>query len=327
MPIDKQIQAILDQFEKFNPQAIETLSPQAARNNPTLKNAVEEMHAESLVSRLEGLVKPMPEPVGEITHHMIPTPEEPLLARIYTPTGSRPFPVIVYFHGGGWVIGNLDIYESSCRALCQACQAIVISVAYRLAPENKYPAAVHDAYHATQWVIKHAEDFSGISSQVFVAGESAGGNLAAVTCLKIRDEKGLMPLGQILIYPVTDGHMNTPSMLEFTHTVPLYYKMMAWFWRHYLQHELQKAEKYASPLLADDLSGLPPAIVITAEYDPLRDEGENYAAKLAQAGVSVQSQRYEGMVHEFFGLAGNVTKAKEAVDEVADWVKRVCDNH
>lgn len=323
MPIDSQIQSILDQFAKFTPQPIEKLEPQAARNNPTLKNAVEEMTAESLMNRIESIIKPAPEPVGAITHHLIPTKEDALLARIYTPKGEGPFPVIVYFHGGGWVIANLDVYESSCRALCNACESLVVSVAYRQAPENKYPAAVNDAYQSTQWVMQHASDFNGDISRVIVCGESAGGNLAAVTCLKALEEKGQMPSGQILIYPVTDARMKTSSMLEFTDTVPLYYQMMPWFWNHYLENEEQKTDIYASPIFAEHLHGLPPALVITAEYDPLRDEGENYAEKLSKAGVDVQITRYDGMVHEFFGLAGSVSKAKEALQEVANWVKQI----
>lgn len=326
MPIDSQVQAILDQFIKFNPQPIERLEPQAARNNPSLKNAVEELAAESIMNRIEGVVKPMPEPVGAITHQVIPA-EEPILARIYTPVGTGPFPIIVYFHGGGWVIANLDVYESSCRALCNATESIVVSVAYRQAPEFKYPTAVNDAYEATQWVISHASALGGIPSKVVVFGESAGGNLATVVCLKALEEKGHMPIGQILIYPVTDSRLNTPSMREFTHTVPLYSKMMPWFWNHYLQNEGQKTDVYASPIFAEKLSGLPPTLVITAEYDPLRDEGENYAQKLSEAGISVQSTRYEGMVHEFFGLAGAVSKAKEALTEVADWLKELYKKH
>lgn len=323
MPIDQDLQTILDQLKKFNPQPLEKLSPDAARNNPTLKNAVEEFAAEHLSSRLENIIKPIPEPVGDISHILIPTDKESILARVYTPQGEGPFPVLVYFHGGGWVIANLDVYESSCRSLCNAIECIVVSVAYRLAPEAKYPAATEDAYAATQWVIENASQLNGDSQRVAIAGESAGGNLAAVTCLKTRDKKGKMPIAQLLIYPVTDSRLNTPSMKECVNTVPLYTAMMAWFWNQYVQNEEQKLEPYASPLLASDLSGLPPAIVITAEYDPLRDEGEEYAKRLAEAGVQVSSKRYDGMVHEFFGLSGVVNKAKEALEYAAQELKQI----
>ena len=323
MPVDSQIQSILDQFKKFSPQPIENLSPDAARNNPTLKNAVEEMAAESMANRLKNIIKPMPEPVGSIKHLMIPTREEPVLARIFTPSGEGPFPVIVYFHGGGWVIASLDIYEASCRALCNTTDSIVVSVAYRLAPENKYPAAVNDAYQATQWVLNNASVFNGKSSQVTVCGESAGGNLAAVTCLKASNENGIMPVAQILIYPVTDARMQTSSMRDFTDTLPLYNKMMPWFWNHYLENENQKNEMYVSPLLAESLKDLPPAFIVTAEYDPLRDEGEAYAERLAKDGVNVKAKRYEGMVHEFFGLAGAVDTAKIALDDLVQWLENI----
>ena len=322
MTIDPQIQAILTQFGKFNPQPLQELSVDAARNNPSLKNAVEEMASERVFNRVEQLVKPMPEPVGSITHIRIPTKEE-LLARVFTPKGTGPFPVIVYFHGGGWVIANLDVYEPSCRALCNATKSVVVSVAYRLAPEHKYPAAVNDAYAATQWVLAHAAELDGNPDQVVVCGESAGGNLAAVACLKVLSEKGKMPRGQILIYPVTDASMQSVSMREFTDTVPLNNKMMPWFWNHYLENEKQKEDMYASLLLAEPLKGLPPAFVITAEFDPLRDEGDEYAKNLFKHGVEVKSKLYTGMVHEFFGLAGGVDTAKEALNDVVEWLKNL----
>jgi acetyl esterase len=321
MHVDKQVQSILDQFKKFKPQKMETLTPDAARNNPTLKNAVEEITAEHVAYRIKSIFSPIPEPVKSITHLTIPTPNGPLLARVFAPEGSASLPVIVYFHGGGWVIANLDVYEASCRALCNSTQAIVVSVAYRLAPENKYPAAVEDAYNAVQWIFQNASKFHGDSSKIVVCGESAGGNLAAVTCLKARMENGRMPIAQILIYPVTDGRMQTTSMQEFTDTLPLYRDMMPWFWNNYLKNDTQKQEVFASPLLADSLKDLPPAFVVTAEFDPLRDEGEEYAKKLLNDGVSVKSKRYKGMVHEFFGLAGAVDGAKECLDDITSWLK------
>ena len=323
MPINSQIQAVLDQYAKFNTPSLEQLSPENARNLPTLKNAVEEMATESVTTRVLSVSKPIPEPVGKIDHTLIPGPVGDILARIYTPKGDGPFPVLVYFHGGGWVIANLDVYEPSCRALCNAAECMVISVAYRQAPEHKYPAAVEDAYAATQWVIANADQLGGDSSCIAVGGESAGGNLAAVVCLKARDEGGQLPAAQLLIYPVTDSRMDTPSYRENVYSKPLSSTMMPWFWRHYLSSEANGLEPYASPLQATNLSGLPPAIMITADIDPLRDEGEAYAQRLADAGVSVKATRYHGMTHEFFGLAGVVDKAKEAVEEVADGLKQV----
>lgn len=314
MPIDSQLKPILDQYETFGAPRIETLSPENARNNPTLKNAVEEMAAESAMVRTMNVAMPvLPEPVGDITNILVPGGDGEVLARVFTPDGDGPFPVLVYFHGGGWVIANLDVYEPSCRALCNAAQCVVVSVAYRLAPEYKYPAAVEDAYAATQWVMQNASELNGDPARVAVGGESAGGNLATVTCLKARDQKGLMPCAQLLIYPVTDARMNTRSYNENTDSVPLYSAMMPWFFQHYLNSADQKRDAYVAPLLAD-LQGLPPAVVITAEFDPLRDEGEAYALQLSAAGVNVRAQRYDGMSHEFFGLTGAVGKAKDALD-------------
>ncbi len=323
MAADADMQAVLDQYAKFNTPPIETLSPENARNLPTLKNAVEEMTAESVAVRALTLAKPMPEPVGSIDHIMIPGPGGEILARVYTPEGDGPFPVLVYFHGGGWVIANLEVYEPSCRALCNAAESIVVSVAYRQAPEHKYPAAVDDAYAATQWVIANAAQLNGDPSCVAVAGESAGGNLATVVCLKSRDEGGRMPAAQLLVYPVTDSRMNTPSYSENRDAKPLNAAMMPWFWKHYLENPEDGHQPYASPMMANDLGGLPPAIVITAEIDPLRDEGEAYAQRLADAGVSVKAARYDGVTHEFFGLAGMVGKAKDALGDAVDGLKKV----
>ncbi|MBL8012867.1 MAG: alpha/beta hydrolase [Candidatus Omnitrophica bacterium] len=319
---DVDMKMILDQYAKFNAPPLETLSVENARNLPTLKNAVEELMAENPAIRATTLVKPMPQPV-KISHHLIPGPQGDILARVYIPDGEGPFPVLVYFHGGGWVIANLDVYEPSCRALCKKAKSVVVSVAYRQAPEHKYPAAVDDAYAATQWVIVNASIFNGNPDQVAVCGESAGGNLATVTCLKARDERGRMPAAQVLIYPVIDARMKAYSYKENSDTAPLNSAMMPWFWKHYLQGEIQGLEPYASPIMAQNLSGLPPAIIITAEHDPLRDEGEAYAARLVDAGVPVRGKRYNGVSHEFFGLAGLVHKAGLAVQESADGLREI----
>lgn len=329
MQLDSDAQAVIDQYAKFNAPPIESLSPENARNNPTLKNAVEQMATESVMVRTMNVAMPaLPEPVGYITHQLIPSSNGELLARVFRPGGDGPFPIIVYFHGGGWVIANLDVYEPSCRALCNAAEAIIVSVAYRLAPEHKYPAAVEDAHHALQWVIQNAGAvFGGDPNRVAVAGESAGGNLATVACLKARDEGGQLPVAQLLIYPVTDARMNTPSYEEQRDAKPLNAAMMPWFWKHYLEHESQGLEPYVSPLLAESLHGLPPAIVMTADNDPLRDEGNAYARRLAEAGVPVKSRCFDGVMHEFFGLAGAVDKAAYAVRFAAEELGRIYEAH
>lgn len=325
MPIDSDMQAVLDQFMKFDAPPVETLTPENARNNPTLKNAVEEMSSNSALVRTMNVAMPtLPEQVGSVKHILIPANEGEVLARVYTTDGDGPFPVVVYFHGGGWVIANLDVYEPSCRALCNAAEAVVVSVAYRQAPEHPYPAAVQDAYAAWQWVAANAGQLNGDPNRMAVAGESAGGNLATVTCLLAKQQGGVQPTAQLLIYPVTDlVGQDYPSYAENETTQPLHTSMMPWFAQYYTPDESQRKELTASPLFAENLSELPPAIIITAEYDPLRDQGELYAQKLAKAGVSVNSKRYDGVVHEFFGLAGAVSKAKEALTQAADGLKKV----
>jgi acetyl esterase len=327
MSLDPQMQAVLDQLSKFGAPPIEQSSPETARNLPTLKNAVEEMVAENALARSLTLLKPNPEPVGKISHILIPSDAGDIVARVFTPTGDGPFPVLVYFHGGGWVIANLDVYESSCRALCNAADCIVVSVAYRQAPEHKYPAAVDDAYAALKWIMANTHQLNGDPSRVAVGGESAGGNLATVACLKIQDAREQMPVAQLLVYPVTDSSMNTPSYQENANAKPLNAAMMPWFWHHYLEHESQGREPYASPMQATDLSGLPPATVLTAEFDPLRDEGEAYARRLLNAGVPVFAKRYDGVTHEFFGLAGVVPTAKKAVEDAATALKEAFVRH
>ena len=305
-PGNMQEQKIMDRYAKFSTPAVETLSPANARNLPTLKNAVE-------VMALEQPAKAAPEPALRISHILIPGPAGDILARVYTPEGTSPLPVLVYFHGGGWVIANLDVYEPSCRALANAAGCIIVSVAYRQAPENKFPAAVDDAFAALQWVMKNTAKLGGDPKRVAVGGESAGGNRAAVTCLMARETGRQMPVAQLLVYPITNYAFDTPSYKEHADAKPLNAAMMRWFFKHYLRSEADGADPHVSPLRASDLSGLPTATIITAEIDPLCSEGEAYAKRLADAGVRVNTKRYEGVTHEFFGLAGVVDEAKEAV--------------
>lgn len=324
--IDSDMQAVIDQLAKFKAPPIETLDYANARATPTFKNAVEEMASQSATTRAMNVAMPaMPEPIEKIEHIQIPTRDGEVLARVFYPNADENLPVIVYFHGGGWVIANLDVYESSCRALCNAAEAIVVSVNYRQSPEAKFPAAINDAYDATQWVMNNASQLGGDPKRVAIAGESAGGNMATVTCLQAKEQGGSMPVAQLLVYPVTDTSMSQASYAENEDTVPLHSSMMPWFMKYYLGEDADKTHKYIAPLQADDVSGLPPAIIITAEHDPLRDEGEQYAKKLADAGVSVKFQRYDGVVHEFFGLAGAVSKAADAVKFAAEGLQEVFD--
>jgi acetyl esterase len=304
-----QMKAVLDELATFNAPPIETLSPHNARNSPTTTDAV--------ISLLSKQGKPAMETIGNVSHQLIPTAEGNLLSRIYLPQGQGPFPVLVYFHGGGWVIANLDTYDSSCRSLAKAANCAVVSVAYRQAPEYKFPAAAEDAYAATQWVMANAAQFKGDPNRVAVGGESAGGNLAAVTCLMARDRQGKMPVHQMLIYPVTNYAFDTPSYQENANAKPLSKAGMQWFWGQYLNSESDGNNPYASPLKAEDLQRLPSATVITADIDPLRSEGQAYAQRLQEAGIATKTINYENVTHEFFGMGAVVDQAKQAVREAA----------
>ena len=310
MPIDRQVQQLLDHYASFGVPPFNTLTPEEARQQPTLADA-----ARALLQQRGEAVSP--EQVGDVTDQTISGPGGDLPIRIYRPKGSGPFPALVYFHGGGWVLGNLENADAACRALTNMAQCLVVSVNYRQAPEQPFPAAVDDACAATQWVIQNAESIDGDPQRVAVGGEGVGGNLATVTCLRARDQGNPLPIYQVLIYPVTNYAFDTPSYEENADNTALNRDTMRWFWQQYLPDEQAGQQPYASPLRAPDLSGLPPAVIITAEYDPLRDEGEAYAQRLRDAGVPVVSSRYTGMVHLFFRLMALLEPARKAVVEVA----------
>lgn len=313
-PLDSQAQELLDQHAKYRTLPIETLSADEARNIPLLDYAARDLVASKMSARAATMMSPMPEQVSSIHHRRIPVGGASIVLRIYTPAGPGPHPVLVYFHGGGWVIANLDVYDSSARALCNAAECIVVSVGYRQAPEHKFPIAIEDCFAATQWAMANAESLNGDPSNVAVAGESAGGNMAAVVCLMARAQGAPPPIHQLLIYPVTDFAFETPSYIENADSKPLSAAMMRWFASHYLKSPSEASHPYASPLQSADLSGLPPATIITAENDVLRDDGRLYGMALQAAGVAVTYRNYEGVMHEFFGLAGLIDKAGEAVN-------------
>lgn len=266
--------------------------------------------------RLARLRSDLPvEPVAKVEDRTIPGPTGPLPVRVYTPDGRGPHPVAVYYHGGGWVTGNLDTHDGSSRGLCNTGRCVIVSVDYRLAPEHKFPAAAEDAYAAAKWAVDHTLEIGGRPSRVAIAGESAGGNLAAAVCLMAKDRGGPPLLFQVLIYPVMDYGSNTPSYRENAEGYFLTRSSMDWYWGHYLKAPEDGSDPYASPLKAKDLAGLPPALVITAEYDPLRDEGEAYASRLKDAGVPAACSRYAGMMHGFFNQPNDMDDARKAYAE------------
>ena len=258
-----------------------------------------------------------PQNVTRVENRTIPGPAQPIPIRVYWPAAGRDLPVLLFFHGGGWVIGNLDQVDAQCRALANGAQCVVVNVDYRLAPEHKFPAAVDDAYAAVRYVAAQAAEFDADAGRIAVAGDSAGGNLATVCCLKARDENGPKIAFQLLIYPVTDYDDDRPSMREFAEGHMLTRPLMDYFWRHYVASPAEGRNPQASPINAKSLAGLPPAMVITAECDPIRDQGEAYARKLQEAGVPMTMKRYAGAIHVFFNLGGVIDSGREAVADAA----------
>ncbi len=307
--VDPQIQAVFAQYMALGPKPLQTLTPQQARQQPSFADAVKALATAQGKSAA-------PEPVGNVLDMMIPGGAGQIPARIYTPQGTGPFPVIVYFHGGGFVIATIDTYDASARALTNAVGAIVVAVEYRKAPENKFPAAPEDAYAALQWVMNNAASFNGRADRVAVDGESAGGNLATVVCLMARDRGGKMPVYHSLLYPLVNYASESPSYEENANAPFLTRAALRWFASFYLPTSQDAVNPYASPLLTN-LQGLPPATVITEGFDPLRDEGAAYADKLRQAGVQVDYRNYASAAHEFFGMGALVNVSNQVVQQVA----------
>jgi acetyl esterase/lipase len=306
MPVDPQIQALLDKGTGVP--ATHTLPVDVARAQYEARIALMASPAE----------------IASIREQTIEGPGGPLRIRIYTPHGEGPFPLMVFFHGSGFVLCSLDTHDGMCRNLCDGAGCVVASVDYRLAPEDKFPAAIEDSLHATRWAAAHAAVLGANPARIVVAGDSAGANIAAVTALRVRDEGGPELCGQLLLYPVTDYHTpGPPSYEKNAEGYGLTRDTMKWFWAHYLNDASEGAHPHASPLRAPDLSGLPPALVITAEYDPLRDEGEFYAEKLRRAGVPTALTRYDGVNHGFMFWVGVVDKAGAAMNETCEWLRGV----
>lgn len=275
------------------------------------------------LEEIRAFVAPMPienrRPVGRVEDRLIPG-EIPV--RIYRPTALRSDSLLVYFHGGGFVIGSIETHDNVAREMCETLGCTTISVDYRLAPEHPFPAAPDDTLASVRWAAEHAAELGVSPDRIILSGDSAGANLAAVTCLRLRDEGGPSVAGQILVYPVTDYHTPpTPSYIANAEGYSLTRGAMIRFWRDYITDASEQRHPHAAPLNAGDFSGLPPALILTAEYDPLRDEGEAYAAKLKDAGVPVQSIRYDGLIHGFLRMTTISKRAAAALDDMREWVK------
>jgi acetyl esterase len=306
MPVDPQIQALLDRGTGVP--ATHTLPVAEARRQYEARIAL--MAAPARV-----------ENVGERT---IDGPGGPLGLRIYTPIGGgAPFPLLLFFHGSGFVLCSLDTHDGMCRNLAAGIGCVVVSVDYRLAPEHKFPSGPDDCLAATRWAAAHAAELRADPARIMLAGDSAGGNMAAVTALRVRDEGGPPLCGQMLLYPVTDYHTpGAPSYAENADGYGLTRDTMQWFWEHYLDSPAAAANPYACPLRAPDLSRLPPAYVMSAEYDPLRDEAELYGERLRAAGVPAAITRRRGMNHGFLFWVGVVAGADAAMAEACAWARR-----
>ena len=262
------------------------------------------------------------DPVAKVENRTIPAPGGKLPLRVYTPKGRGPFPILLWFHGGGWVLGSLDTGEDPCRSLCSRAGAVVVSVDYRLAPEHKFPAALEDCYAALKWCSERAGEINGDGKRLAVAGDSAGGNLAAATALYARDKHGPLVALHVLIYPALNNNLDTASYHEFASDFGLTREAMAYCWKSYLAKPQDGSNPYACPLLAKDLKGVSPALIVVANFDVLRDDGEAYAARLKQSGVPVQCTRYLSMNHGFVRYGGVYEPAKRAMDEIAAALKK-----
>jgi acetyl esterase len=301
VPLDKQARALIERFVREGTPPVSKLTPAEARR---------------LTREVNRRLTSPPEAVAVVKNMRTSDTSAQIPARVYIPREDEVLPVLVYFHGGGWVLGDLESVDSLCRSLANAADCVVVSVDYRLAPEHKFPAAVEDAYSATKWTANIATSFSGDPRRIAVGGDSAGGSLAAAVSLMARDKHSPPIVFQLLIYPATNHAFETTSYSDNAEGYWLSKDDMRWFWNHYLRDEEDGRNPYASPSRAVDLSSLPPAFVITAEFDPLRDEGEAYAARLRERGVPVKVSRYDGMIHDFVNIA-ELRQSRVAVGEAA----------
>lgn len=307
MPLHPQVVESMKKLEALGLPALTEITPQQARINSTISR--EAIPVEK-------------EPVGSIEDRMIPGPAGDIPIRIYRPAGISNPPLIMLYHGGGWVVGDLESEDATCRGLCRRVGAVVISVDYRLAPETRYPGAVEDCYAATEWAVKNATELGIDASRIATSGTSAGGNLSGAIAQMARDKGGPSITHQVLFCPVIDADFDRKSYIANATGYGLTREGMMWFWDQYTGTGNARFEPYASLIRANSLSGLPPATIIAAEYDPLVDEAVAYADALKAAGVSTTCTVYEGMTHGFNGRIGVFDAARDAIEEAAAGIRK-----
>jgi acetyl esterase len=306
MAIDEATAGLLAALAESEAPPLHELTPQEGRE---------------VMAGLSAVSGPGPE-VARVYDEQIPTPDgDQFTVRVLVPAGDIRA-LVVYYHGGGWVIGDLETHDHIVRVLANRLHAAIVNVDYRLAPEHRFPAAVDDSWAALLWANERMTEIAGGPVPLVVMGDSAGGNLAAVVARRARDAGGPELASQVLIYPVTDADLDTASSLDAENQVLLTRESMIWFWDHYAPDPADRKHPDASPMQASDLTGLAPAIVITAEHDPLRDEGEAYAERLALAGVPVVQQRFAGQMHAFFTMVGVLPGSAAGIDYVAEHLGR-----
>jgi acetyl esterase len=305
--LDVQTIAVLKQISKANGAPLTSLTPEQARKDflekSWLGTPLKNVKSKNLIIEDSGNKVPI---------------------RIYTPEGKPPFPILIFFHGGGFVLGNLDEFDALCTFLANGASCVVVSVDYRLAPEYKHPAAVEDALTAVNWIAKNAGEIGGDETKVAVAGDSAGANLAVISSMLARDKSFPALIYQVLICPWLDlSSTNTDSYKYFGDGLWLSKANIYWYRNHYLENEDQAKSYLVSPMLAEKLNGLPPTLIIAAEYDVLRDEGKIFADRLSAKGIQVQYNCYNGMLHDFVTVPGLFDKAKDAINEICCALKKV----
>ncbi|WP_158826315.1 alpha/beta hydrolase [Mucilaginibacter lacusdianchii] len=311
--IKPQMAAVIEKLASYNDTPIPQLTAVQARKNHTATDAtmdvMKDYNIAMPVIKVDTMGKDIPVTGGNV--HV----------RVYTPQGATgTLPVIVYYHGGGFVIANLDVYDASAKTLADQTQAVVVSVAYRLAPEHKFPTAHNDAFEAYQWVVKNAASIKGDAKMIAIAGESAGGNLAVATAIAARDKGVQLPVHILSVYPIASADMASPSYVKYANAKPLDKPMMMWFTKNYVSSMAQAKDPRLN-LVAANLKGLPPVTIINAELDPLASDGEMLAKKLEAAGVKVDTKVYNGVTHEFFGMGALLPEAKEAEGYAAEQLK------